>query len=100
MKKQNGTELFESQENLTPIATNESGEVLFQTYSNINTHGSYFCTSDKFGWLVVSANGVWDEHVAYDTSEIFDDNCNHKNKKKHDAYKMGKISLKNPDKEK
>jgi len=82
---------------LTPIATNYDGQVLFQTYSDINTDGSYSCTHEKFGWLVVSANGIWDERVAYDTSEIFDENCNHRNEKKYNAYKTGKITLKNPD---
>jgi len=83
---------------LTPIATNYDGQVLFQTYSDINTDGSYSCTHEKFGWLVVSANAIWDERVAYDTSEIFDENCNHRDKKKYNAYKTGKITLKNPDK--
>ena len=83
---------------LKPIATNEYGAVLFQTYSDINTYGSYSCSYDKFGWLVVSADGTWDERVAYETSEIFDNDCNLRDKKKYDAYKTGKISLKNPDK--
>ena len=83
---------------LKPIATNYSGAVLFQTYSDINTYGSYSCSYDKFAWLVVSADGIWDERVAYETSEIFDNDCNLRDKKKYDAYKTGKISLKNPDK--
>ena len=49
---------------LKPMATNEYGEVLFQTYTDINTHGSYSCSYDKFGWLVVSADGTWDKRVA------------------------------------
>jgi len=82
---------------LNPIATNYEGVVLFQTYSDINTNGSYSCTHEKFGWLVVSAHGIWDERVSYDSSEIFDNACNYKDKKKYDAYKKGTISLKNPD---
>ena len=83
---------------LKPMATNEYGAVLFQTYSDINTYGSYSCSYDKFGWLVVSADGTWDERVAYDTSDIFDNDCNFRDKKKYNAYKTGKITLKNPDK--
>lgn len=83
---------------LNPISTNYEGAVLFQTYSDINTDGAYSCTHEKFGWLVVSTHGIWDERVSYDSSEIFDDACNYKNKKKYDAYKKGTISLKNPDK--
>ena len=83
---------------LKPIATNYEGHVLFQTYSDINRHGSYSCKEEKFGWLVVSAYGLWDERVAYDTSEIFDaQSCEYKDRAKYLAYKRGEINLQNPD---
>ena len=83
---------------LKPIATNYEGHVLFQTFSDVNKEGSYSCSSDKFGWLVVSAYGLWDERIAYDTSEIFNqESCEFNNKEKYEAYKNGKINLKNPD---
>jgi len=84
---------------LKPIATNHAGQVLFQTFSDVNKEGSYSCTYDKFGWLVVSAYGLWDERVAYSTAEIFDkESCAKKDIVKYEAYKTGKINLKNPDK--
>ena len=83
---------------LKPIATNYGGQVLFQTFSDVNREGSYSCTSDKFGWLVVSADGLWDERVAYGNAEIFDkSSCEFRDKEKYEAYKNGKINLKNPD---
>jgi len=44
---------------LTPIAVNEHKHILFATQSSINHIGSYSCSQNKYGWLVVHANGLW-----------------------------------------
>lgn len=81
---------------LTPIATHENGEVLFQTYSNINGMGAHNNSYIKIGWLVVSSAGVWDEEVALFGYE----GENQKKWKQVDtqisAYREGKINLKSP----
>lgn len=53
-----------AQVTLTPIATNSNGKVLFQTYHNFNKMGGS-SEKRKYGWLVVSASGVWEEKVAF-----------------------------------
>lgn len=83
---------------LTPIATHKNGEVLFQTYQDINGMGAHHNGNVKIGWLVVSAAGVWDEHIAL-KGYAGDD---FKEWDRVDAliakYREKKFNLKNPDK--
>ena len=78
---------------LKPLATNSHGEVLFGVSRDINPTGANSIKYEKFGWLVVSSSGVWDEKVAF----IGKDN-NLKNLSQIEKYNKGKINLKNPDK--
>lgn len=83
---------------LTPIATHENGEVLFQTYQDINGMGAHHNGNVKIGWLVVSAVGVWDERIALVGYEGED----FKEWNRVDAlitqYREKKFNLQNPDK--
>jgi len=79
---------------LTPIAVNEHKHILFATQSSINHTGSYSCSQNKYGWLVVHANGLWDEQEAFVAQ---DDNCIDINETKRYAYNRHIIGLKNPD---
>lgn len=78
---------------LKPIATNPHGEVLFQVSSDINPTGAYSIRYEKFGWLVVSSKGVWDERAAL----MGKDDDNPKFLSKIKDYENGKINLQNPD---
>lgn len=76
---------------LKPIAV--SGDrVLFATQKY---ESWYFpldpCVKRDFGWLVVSAAGIWDERKAYHY------NCQKESKERYERYLKGKIDLKNPD---
>ena len=80
---------------LTPIATHENGNVLFQTYANLNKEGGS-SEKRKHGWLVVSANGVWDERVALVVNNLVG-NPNEELEKRDIAYSSGKVNLLHPD---
>jgi hypothetical protein len=56
---------------LIPIATGNGGTVLFKTFSQINTSGGSISPPIKIGWLIISAQGKWEqlEHASLD-SEI------------------------------
>lgn len=51
---------------LIPIAVNQNNVVLFKTKSHINKMGANTYAGLKFGWLVVSAKGVWEEAIHYE----------------------------------
>ena len=46
---------------IVPIAHNGKGVVLFKTYYTVNATGGHSYQEVEFGWLVVSANGLWEE---------------------------------------
>jgi hypothetical protein len=52
---------------IVPIAFN-NGAVLFKTYHYINRNGAHSFVRTEFGWLVVSADGIWEEvpHIILD----------------------------------
>jgi hypothetical protein len=52
---------------IVPIAFN-NGAVLFKTYRYINRSGAHRFMRTEFGWLVVSADGIWEEvpHIILD----------------------------------
>jgi hypothetical protein len=52
---------------ITPIAYSDSGAVLCRTQSEINSMGAARMMQNNFGYLVVSANGIWEE-VFYDST--------------------------------
>jgi hypothetical protein len=79
---------------LTPMAVNMHKQILFATQSSINRTGSYSCSQEKYGWLVVSASGLWDEQEVFVAQ---DDKCIDTNETKRHAYKTHKIGLQNPD---
>jgi hypothetical protein len=56
---------------IVPIAFNK-GTILFKTYHYINRDGSYRFHRTEFGWLVVSANGTWEEvpHIILDPEKM------------------------------
>jgi hypothetical protein len=45
---------------IVPIGFN-NGAVLFKTYHYINRNGAHSFVRTEFGWLVVSADGIWEE---------------------------------------
>lgn len=49
---------------ISPIAANHSGQVLFRTFYDMNRSGGHsFSRSEiRFGWLIVSAQGLWKEY--------------------------------------
>jgi len=85
-----------AQVTLTPIATNSNGKVLFQTYHNFNKMGGS-SEKRKYGWLVVSASGVWEEKVAFVVNNLVG-NPNKKLEKRLGEYIAGKVNLSHPDK--
>jgi hypothetical protein len=52
---------------IVPIGFN-NGAVLFKTYRYINRSGAHRFMRTEFGWLVVSADGIWEEvpHIILD----------------------------------
>lgn len=46
---------------IIPIAHNGKGVVLCKTYYTVNVTGAHYYQEVEFGWLVVSANGLWEE---------------------------------------
>lgn len=49
---------------MNPIAVNPSGQVLLRTFYESNRSGGHSLSSSeiRFGWLVVSAQGLWKEY--------------------------------------
>ena len=76
---------------LTPIATHPHGEVLFKIYRNINGRGAGTLHAIRYGWLVVSSQGVWSERVALVGNDSPDMSA------KILAYEKGEINLVTPD---
>jgi hypothetical protein len=60
---------------IVPIAHNGKGVVLFKTYYTVNATGGHSLQEVEFGWLVVSANGLWEEalHRVFDPSKLPED---------------------------
>ena len=77
---------------LKPIAVN-ADKVLFSTKKYESTVGVVRpCAKIDFGWLVVSAAGVWDERHTYSYD------CKKENEGVYEKYLQGKVTVKNPDK--
>lgn len=49
---------------MNPVAANPSGQILLRTFYDSNKSGGHSLGSSeiRFGWLVVSAQGLWKEH--------------------------------------
>lgn len=60
---------------IVPIAHNGKGVVLFKTYYTVNATGGHSLQKTEYGWLVVSANGLWEEslHRVFDPEKVPDD---------------------------
>ncbi|MDH5408589.1 MAG: hypothetical protein OEY00_08270 [Gammaproteobacteria bacterium] len=54
---------------IIPVAMNEKGVLLFKTYSHINKVGRHSLEGVEYGWLLVSAQGVWEEKIYYRVTE-------------------------------
>jgi hypothetical protein len=56
---------------IVPIATGANRTVLFKTFFSINPHGAHLYEPVELGWLVVSADGVWEyvTHMRLDFQE-------------------------------
>lgn len=57
---------------MNPIAVNPSGQVLLRTFYDSNKSGGHsFASSEiRFGWLVVSAQGLWKEYTHAEVSAV------------------------------
>lgn len=64
---------------LVPLAINQNNEILFKTKSHFNKMGANTYAGLKFGWLVASAKGIWDEEVHYQMH--IDDNFDQLNRR-------------------
>src|SRR5262245_58946478 len=53
---------------IVPVAFN-NGAVLFKTYHCIDRDGGGYFHRTEYGWLVVSADGIWEEapHIVLDS---------------------------------
>lgn len=49
---------------IVPLAVNAQGIVLCKTVSHINLTGAQTLSGKEYGWLVVSADGVWQEEIS------------------------------------
>ena len=60
---------------IVPIAHNGKGVVLFKTYYTVNATGGHSYQEVEFGWLVVSANGLWEETLdrVFDPDKVPED---------------------------
>ena len=60
---------------IVPIAHNGKGVVLFKTYYTVNATGGHSYQEVEFGWLVVSANGLWEEALdrVFDPDKVPED---------------------------
>ena len=81
---------------LTPIAVH-ADKVLFSTQKvedivGGSDDGERYCVEKDFGWLVVSATGIWDERNAYHYD------CKKESKERYERYLQGKVTVKTPDK--
>ena len=48
---------------IVPLAVNGQGVVLCKTESHINLMGAQTLNGLEYGWLAISADGVWDEQI-------------------------------------
>lgn len=77
---------------LVPLASSPHQEVLFKTKSHLNSMGAATWAGMKFGWLVVSSKGVWEEAVHYEMG--IDDNADKLERYEKEFQK--RKDLKNP----
>lgn len=54
---------------LTPLAVGEGGVVVLKTVRRVNRTGAQTLHGTQFGWLCVSAAGVWQEHLHFEFHE-------------------------------
>ncbi len=77
---------------LTPVAVN-ADKILFATQKYESTVDTVrLCAKTDFGWLVVSAAGVWDERKAYHYD------CKKESEGVYEKYLEGKVTVQSPDK--
>lgn len=65
---------------IVPITHNSKGVILFKTYYTVNHTGAHYYQKVEIGWLVVSANGIWEEvpHLVFDPQKVAEDDLENK----------------------
>ncbi len=82
---------------ILPIGYDLKGIILFKTYSYINPTGNHKYNRVKYGWLVVSANGIWREspHIILDPEKNNNNSFDDKMKRYENEFKQN-INWKSP----